>query len=168
MGAETTMLVVFETKIAGLTDLHKTKLLVGKFSFDFLGIFNPDFNWTQIEVAKQSFGPSSRYIGMTAHILKTLRSTCRTRVALQENNIKKDLARWGGGGGFECFIIRLTDSTHGHAYYTQSYDDCAVICLDSIGEFENLTIWHGKNGKLNKIPVSGYPYSLGLFYSAMT
>ena len=26
-----------------------------------------------------------------------------------------------------------------YAYYTQPHDDCAVVCLDSIGEFEILT-----------------------------
>ena len=55
-----------------------------------------------------------------------------------------------------------------YAYYTQPHDDCAVICLDSIGEFETLTIWHGKDNKLKKIHSQGYPHSLGLFYSAMT
>jgi carbamoyltransferase len=43
-----------------------------------------------------------------------------------------------------------------------------VICIDSIGEFETLTIWHGKDNKLKKIHSQGYPHSLGLFYSAMT
>ena len=42
------------------------------------------------------------------------------------------------------------------------------MCLDSIGEFETLTIWHGKDNKLKKIHSQGYPHSLGLFYSAMT
>ena len=40
--------------------------------------------------------------------------------------------------------------------------------MDSIGEFETLTMWHGKNNKLRKIHSQGYPHSLGLFYSAMT
>ena len=40
--------------------------------------------------------------------------------------------------------------------------------MDSIGEFETLTVWHGKNNKLKKIHSQGYPHSLGLFYSAMT
>ena len=40
--------------------------------------------------------------------------------------------------------------------------------MDSIGEFETLTIWHGKNNKLKKVFSQGYPHSLGLFYSAMT
>ena len=42
------------------------------------------------------------------------------------------------------------------------------MCLDSIGEFETLTVWHGKDNKLKKIHSQGYPHSLGLFYSAMT
>ena len=43
-----------------------------------------------------------------------------------------------------------------------------MICLDSIGEFETLTVWHGKNNRLKKIHSQSYPHSLGLFYSAMT
>ena len=42
------------------------------------------------------------------------------------------------------------------------------MCLDSIGEFETLTVWHGMNNKLKKIYSQSYPHSLGLFYSAMT
>ena len=40
--------------------------------------------------------------------------------------------------------------------------------LDSIGEFETFTIWHGHNNSLKKVYSQGYPHSIGLFYSAMT
>ena len=49
--------------------------------------------------------------------------------------------------------IRTTTHHHSHAayaYYTQPQDDCAVIVMDSIGEFETLTMWHGKNNKLGR------------------
>lgn len=53
-------------------------------------------------------------------------------------------------------------------YYTSPFDNCAVVVLDAIGEFECATIWQGKNGKLNKVWRRSYPHSLGLFYSAFT
>jgi len=53
-------------------------------------------------------------------------------------------------------------------YYTSPYDECAVIVLDAIGEFESATIWHGSNNQLKKIWSRSYPNSLGLFYSAFT
>ena len=40
--------------------------------------------------------------------------------------------------------------------------------LDSIGEFETFTVWHGHGDKLDKRHVTKYPNSVGLFYSAMT
>ena len=40
--------------------------------------------------------------------------------------------------------------------------------MDSIGEWESLTIWMGKGNKLVKHYSQWYPHSVGLFYSAMT
>ena len=40
--------------------------------------------------------------------------------------------------------------------------------MDSIGEWECLTIWQGKDNKLKKIYSQRYPHSVGLYYSAMT
>ena len=69
--------------------------------------------------------------------------------------------------------IPVTYTSHhaSHAaagYYTSPYDECAVIVLDAIGEFESATIWHGSNNQLKKVWSRSYPNSLGLFYSAFT
>ena len=53
-------------------------------------------------------------------------------------------------------------------YYTSPFKDAAILCLDSIGEWETFTIWHGQNNSLNKVYSQGYPNSVGLWYSAMT
>lgn len=53
-------------------------------------------------------------------------------------------------------------------YYTSQFKDAAVVCLDSIGEWETFTIWYGKNNTLNKVFSQSYPNSVGLWYSAMT
>jgi carbamoyltransferase len=53
-------------------------------------------------------------------------------------------------------------------YYTSPFDDCAVVVLDAIGEWECATIWHGKDDALTKLWSRNYPNSLGLFYSAFT
>lgn len=161
-------LAVFETKIAGLTDHYKTDLLWACLAKDFSKVPNdPDPNWTMLEVARQSYGPPSRIVWYERPLLKTLRQwKAGQGWLLGENNIKKYLARWDIN-----HPIEYTQHHHSHAayaYYTQGSNDCAVICLDSIGEFETLTIWHGKNNKLKKIHSQGYPHSLGLFYSAMT
>ena len=67
--------------------------------------------------------------------------------------------------------VKYTNHHKSHAaagYYTSIFKDAAVISLDSIGEWECFTIWHGKNDKLNKKYSQSYPNSVGLWYSAMT
>tara|TARA_S200000501_G_C20828038_1_gene745870 strand:+ start:648 stop:1613 length:966 start_codon:yes stop_codon:yes gene_type:complete len=153
---------------ASLAVFDNDKLYWAALSKDFSKIPNdPDPNWTMLEVARQSFGPPSKVIWYERPLLKTLRQWKAGQGWLyKENDIKKYLKRWG----IDC-PIEYTQHHLSHAaytYYTQPHDDCAVICLDSIGEFETLTIWHGKDNKLKKIHSQSYPHSLGLFYSAMT
>jgi carbamoyltransferase len=60
---------------------------------------------------------------------------------------------------------------HSHAaagYYTSPYRDAAVLVVDSIGEWETLTIWKGEGKHLKRVFSQGYPHSVGLWYSAMT
>mgnify|MGYP001282935246 CR=1 FL=1 len=161
-------LAVFDTHIAGLTDHRRTDLLWASLSKDFSGVPNdPDFNWTQLEVARQNFGQPQKIIWYERPFLKTLRQWRAGQGWLyKENDIRAYLNEWGIKCKIEYTQHHLSHAAY--AYYTQPYDDCAVICLDSIGEFETLTVWHGKNNKLKKIHSQGYPHSLGLFYSAMT
>ena len=161
-------LAVFDTHIAGLTDHRRTDLLWASLAKDFSKVPNdPDPNWTQLEVARQSFGPPHKIVWYERPLLKTFRQWRAGQGWLyKENNIKDYLARWDINHPIE--YTQHHESHAAYAYYTQPQDDCAVICLDSIGEFETLTIWHGKNNKLQNIHSQSYPHSLGLFYSAMT
>ena len=117
--------------------------------------------------AQASLGPPDQIIWYERPFLKTLRQWRAGQGWLaQENNIKQYFKDRGVDAP-----IKYTQHHHSHAayaYYTQPHDNCAIVCLDSIGEFETLTVWHGKNGELRKIYSQGYPHSLGLFYSAMT
>ena len=51
---------------------------------------------------------------------------------------------------------------------TSDFDECAVMVIDAIGEFDTATIWHWQNNKLKKKHSVWFPNSVGLFYSAMT
>ena len=51
---------------------------------------------------------------------------------------------------------------------TSQFDECAVMVIDAIGEFDTATIWHWKNNKLKKKHSVWFPSSVGLFYSAVT
>jgi len=53
-------------------------------------------------------------------------------------------------------------------YFTGPYTDATVVCIDSIGEFETLTVWTAKDNSLTKVYSQNYPHSIGLWYSSMT
>jgi carbamoyltransferase len=84
----------------------------------------------------------------------------------RDNNIRKYLSRWNINAP-----IHYNSHHHTHAaggYYTSPFDNAAVVVLDSIGEFETLTIWKGDRYKLKKVYSKKFPNSVGLFYSAIT
>lgn len=153
---------------ASLAVFEDKKLLWAAMSKDFSGVLHdPDPDWTMLQVAIQSFGKPNKVVWYERPFLKTLRQWRAGQGWLyKDNDIRAYLKRWDISCKIEYTQHHLSHAAY--AYYTQPFDDCAVICLDSIGEFETLTIWHGKNNKLRKIYSQGYPHSLGLFYSAMT
>ena len=57
-------------------------------------------------------------------------------------------------------------------FYTAPFNEADILVIDSIGEWDTISIWRGttKNGmpKMKKVKSWKYPYSLGLFYSAVT
>jgi|TARA_R110000851_G_scaffold177071_1_gene323851 carbamoyltransferase len=153
---------------ASLAVFENNNLVWASLAKDFTGLpNNPDFAEEQLKEAILLFGHPFKVVWYERPFLKTLRQWRAGQGWLgKENDIRKYLKRWDINCKIEYTQHHLSHAAY--AYYTQPHDDCAVICLDSIGEFESLTIWHGKNNKLEKIHSQGYPHSLGLFYSAMT
>jgi carbamoyltransferase len=160
-------IAVFDDTRKGLGPNRTTKLKWAGLAKDFSGVPNdPDLNDDIVAHALQ-YGKPNKVIWYERPFLKTLRQYWADQGWLyKENNIRAYLKRWNITCKIEYTQHHLSHAAY--AYYTQPHDDCAVICLDSIGEFETLTIWHGKNNTLKKIHSQGYPHSLGLFYSAMT
>ena len=84
----------------------------------------------------------------------------------RENNINRYLRQYDISAP-----IRYTDHHLAHAaagFYTSSFTEATVVVIDSIGEFESLTIWNGDENGLKRIYSQGYPHSVGLWYSALT
>ena len=100
------------------------------------------------------------------------------KVYYYENPILKSLRRtWAGQRPrvvIPKFKYKLTYSNHhkshaAYGYYTSPFNECTVLVIDAIGEWDTLTTWHAKNGKLKRKGQRWiYPKSLGLFYSAAT
>ena len=153
---------------ASVAVFDNNELLWAGLAKDFSGVPNDPHLNSEIIKHALDYGRPDKLVWYERPLLKTLRQWRAGQGWLYgENNIRRYLNMRGLRG----IPLSYTQHHHSHAayaYYTQPHDDCAVICLDSIGEFETLTIWHGKNNKLTKIHSQGYPHSLGLFYSAMT
>jgi carbamoyltransferase len=76
---------------------------------------------------------------------------------------------WGEIKNRAKFYYHRHHASHAAAgYFTSPFRDAAILVIDSIGEFETLTIWHGKDAKMRKLFSQSYPHSVGLWYSAMT
>ncbi|MFN8771072.1 MAG: carbamoyltransferase [Neisseriaceae bacterium] len=72
---------------------------------------------------------------------------------------------------FDSVSLKYVSHHLSHAcagYFTSTFRDAAIVIVDSIGEWETLTIWHAKDRKLKKVNSVKYPSSLGLFYSSFT
>lgn len=53
-------------------------------------------------------------------------------------------------------------------YFTSKYAHATVIVIDSIGEWECLSVWKAYGDVLTRVYSQPYPHSVGLWYSAMT
>jgi len=95
-------------------------------------------------------------------------------IAYYEKPFRKNLRRLYAGQKWQK-PRRKYDMYFGHhechaaaGYYTSSFDECNVLVIDAIGEWDTVSIWKCKNNKMKKIMTWKYPHSLGLLYSAIT
>jgi len=95
-------------------------------------------------------------------------------VAYYEKPFRKNLRRIYAGQKWQK-PRRKYDVYFGHhechaaaGYYTSPFDECNVLVIDAIGEWDTMSIWKCKNDSMKKIMTWKYPHSLGLLYSAIT
>ena len=84
----------------------------------------------------------------------------------QKNNIKAYLKNYG----IVC-PIHYTGHHRSHAaggFYSSGMDAATIMVVDSMGEFDTLTIWDAVDTTLKCIYKQTYPHSIGLWYSAFT
>jgi carbamoyltransferase len=153
---------------ASLAVFKDGKLKWAALAKDFSGVANdPNFSWTMLSVAREMYGEPDKVVWYERPMLKSFRQLLAGQGFLfKENNIESYLKQWS----IRC-PIEYVQHHHSHAaygYYTSGFRDASIICIDSIGEWETLTMWKGEGDKLTKVSSQGYPHSLGLWYSAMT
>lgn len=81
-------------------------------------------------------------------------------------NPSKYLARYGITAPVKWGDHHMSHLAAG--YYTSEFDNCAVLVIDAIGEWDTTSIWDINEGRIKQKDGWSYPYSLGLFYSAFT
>lgn len=54
------------------------------------------------------------------------------------------------------------------AFYPSAFQEAAILTIDGVGEWANLTIGYGSGNKIEILKEQQFPHSLGLFYSAVT
>jgi carbamoyltransferase len=54
------------------------------------------------------------------------------------------------------------------AFLPSNFDSACIVVVDAVGEMESTTIWEANREQLRKIASINFPYSIGMFYSAMT
>ena len=133
----------------------------------FSGIKNdPHLNSSIVKYAKQ-WGEPDEVVWYEKPFRKTIRQIRAGQGwNLRENNIKNYLNKYGIIAPISYVSHHLSHAAGG--YFTSPFADATVVVIDSIGEFETLTVWEGSKDKLKKIYSQGYPNSIGLWYSAMT
>ena len=67
--------------------------------------------------------------------------------------------------------MRFVDHHLAHAisaYAYSGFDEAAIAVMDGRGAWEATSIWHGRNGRLERVLTIPFPDSIGLFYSEFT
>ena len=152
---------------AALAVFNNDGLEFASHSERFSGIKNdPHLNTGIINYARQ-WGEPDEVVWYEKPFRKTIRQIRAGQgFRLAENNINRYLRSHGISAP-----IRYIPHHHSHAaagYYTSPFREATVVCIDSIGEFQTLTIWQAEQSELKQIYSQSYPHSVGLWYSAMT
>jgi carbamoyltransferase len=150
-------------------ELDNLDLVFASHSERFSGIKNDShLSQEMVSYAIKKHGQPDHVVWYERPFKKTLRQLMAGQGwNYQENNIKKYLQQYN----IPTHNLSYVDHHRAHAaagYYTSEFTDATVVVIDSIGEFETMTIWEAAGTTLKKKFSQRYPHSIGLWYSAMT
>jgi carbamoyltransferase len=161
-------LAVYKLSNRGLTPGKKLTLKFASHAERFSGKKNDaHLNKQLVDYAKELHGEPNEIVWYEKPLVKTLRQIWAGQgLKLGENHIRNYLAQYSIDAP-----IRYVDHHRSHAaggYYTSGFTKAVVLCVDSIGEFDTLSIWIGQDQRLYPKFKQRYPHSVGLWYSAFT
>jgi carbamoyltransferase len=148
---------------------NSMELLFASHSERYSGIKNDaHLNDKLISEAKK-YGEPDEIIWYERPFVKTLRQLRAGQgfKYLGKNNISKYLRSYGIRAPIRYIDHHLAHAAAG--FYTSRFTEASIVVVDSIGEFDTLTIWNADQEKgLRRIYSQQYPHSIGLWYSAFT
>ena len=154
---------------AALAVFKDRELVFASHSERYSGVKNDaHLNDKLISEAKQ-WGEPDEIIWYERPFVKTLRQLRAGQgfKYLGKNNIRKYLRSYGIRAPIRYIDHHLAHAAAG--FYTSPFTEASIVVVDSIGEFDTLSIWNADQEKgLRRIYSQQYPHSIGLWYSAFT
>lgn len=160
---------VFRETYRGLSSNKYLDLKFASHSERYSGLKNdPHLDQALVDDAKKKYGEPDEIIWYERPLVKTFRQLKAGQgFKFRENNIRNYLAQRSLYAPVRYIDHHLSHAAGG--FYTSNFREAVVLCIDSIGEFDTLTVWHGSQEQgLKKIFAQQYPHSVGLWYSAFT
>ena len=110
---------------------------------------------------------------------KHLKNVAHKVSFFEKNWLKFSRQLYSGQKQLTDFRLSEYEYSHYHheshaaaGFYTSKFDKCNILVIDAIGEWDTVSVWEGwtswNKPKMKKIWSRKYPYSIGLFYSAIT
>jgi carbamoyltransferase len=157
---------------ASITILEDNKIVFASQSERYSKIKNdPNLN---DELIKDSLNYITKPINIVCFYEKPLLKKTRQIISCQfseltsayyKDSIKKVKKFVKNDFSIKCINHHKTHASHA---FISPYKESIVLVIDSIGEWDTISIWLFKNNELKLLEAEKYPYSLGLFYSAFT
>jgi carbamoyltransferase len=127
---------------------------------------DPDLCDALVNYAASSYGEPDTVVWYENPWLKTTRQLFAGQ-GFQDNNVKNYLKKWHIDAKIHYVTHHKSHAAAG--FYTSKFDNATVLVIDSIGEWDCITVWKAcTQSGLTKIYSQKYPHSIGLWYSAMT
>jgi len=152
---------------AAISVWHDKEIKFAAHSERYSGIKNDGHLCSGIIEEANTFGQPDLVVWYENPRLKTIRQKYAGQGDMAvANNIEEYLAKYNINAPV---VYGEHHKSHAAAgYYTSKFTDATVIVVDSIGEFETLTVWQGIGKELKRSFSQSYPDSVGLWFSAMT
>ncbi|MBF0110404.1 MAG: hypothetical protein HQL76_14650 [Magnetococcales bacterium] len=156
---------------AGLAVVRGSRILFAAHAERYSGLKNdPLLNEALLRDALQTAGPPERIVFHERPWrtrLRHLRSG-RLREFLSGASPLDHIRAFKALAGVPLVTVGHHLSHAAGGFYTAPFDEAAIVVADGIGEWDTLSVWHGRDNRLSRLFVQRYPHSLGLFYSAFT